>query len=276
MSNEDPSGSPEDLAPQAALRQLRGSRVGNQTRAQARRDAFKAVLERLDLSPTELARRAGLTNANAFFNFLNGRSGSLSQETVDKILAVLPGVSPEELTAQLPPDAAYRSASPWAAPGTGWPILIYEAEAGVWRQSAKLPPTRWASVPMPTDLPSPGPAAFAVRIKGAGAERLYSWGTVAICLPLPELLPLVHSGCRILVHRERVGRHELTLRELVIDGGKAWLWPRSSHPEHQIPVAVPWPLREPGLAYGSGADELVLIKGVVIATWQPEAALDLA
>jgi len=223
-----------------------------------------------------LARRAGLSNANAFFNFLNGRSGSLSQETLDKILEVLPGVSPEELMARLPPDPAYRSASLWAGSSGGWPAILYEAEAGTWRRSAKLPPTRLAVVPMPADLPPPGPTAFAVRLKGAGAERLYPWGAIAICLPLSEMLPLVGSGCRILVRREKAGRHELTLRELVIEEGKAWLWPRSSHPDHQMPIAVPWPLSGPVAAGGDPPEELVFIEGVVIATWQPEAALDLS
>jgi len=273
MSHEDPTGPSRDPARPPDTQPPQDTRSGIEARAEARRDSLRAILTRLDLTPTELARRAGLPNANIFFNFFNGRSASLSQATQDKILAALPGVTQEELTGRLSIDAPHQASSLWAMSPGKWPVLTCEAEAGVWRRSAKLPPGKWLTVPTPKDLPSPGPAAFAVRLKGAGADRLYPPGTIAVCVPLSELP--VRSGCRVLVHCDDGRRHELTLRELVLEEGKAWLWPRSSHPEHQVPIAVPWPLYEP-VPTMIGLNEVLLsIEGVVTATWQPEAALGL-
>ena len=273
MSNEDPTGPSQDPAQSTDPQPPRDTRSGTWAGGQTRRDALRAVLARLDITPTELARRAGLTNANSFFNFFNGRSASLSQATQDKILVALPGVTQEELTGRLPTDAPHRASSLWAASPGKWPVLTCEAESGVWRRSAKLPPEKWLMVPMPKDLPSPGPAAFAVRLKGVGADRLYPSGTIAVCVPLSEIP--VRNGCRVLVHREGGRRHELTLRELVLGEGKAWLWPRSSHPEHQVPITVPWPLYEPVTTLIGVNEVLLSIEGVVTATWQPEAALGL-
>ena len=273
MSNEDPTGPSRDPARPTDSQPPRNTRSGTEARAQARRDALRAVLTRLDLTPSELARRAGLSNANSFFNFFNGRSASLSQATQDKILAALPGVTQEELTGRLAADATHQASSLWAVSPGKWPMLTCEAEAGVWRRSAKLPPEKWLMVPIPKGLLAPEPAAFAVRLKGAGADRLYLPGTIAVCVPLSEV-PL-RTGCRVLVHREGGRRHELTLRELVLGEGRAWLWPRSSHPEHQVPIVVPWPLYEP-VTTVIGLNEVQLsIEGVVTATWQPEAALGL-
>jgi hypothetical protein len=68
--------------------------------AERRREAFRRVLKKFDMTPTDLVRAAGLkaTNANAIFNFLNGRAASLRQATYEKLLRALPGVTIEELT----------------------------------------------------------------------------------------------------------------------------------------------------------------------------------
>ncbi len=276
MLNEDQTGPGNGPLTTAASPTKRDANVGAIARAQARRVAFKTVMNRAAVTPTELARLAGLSNPNSIYNFLNGRSSSLSQATMESILAALPGVTQEVLTGNLPRgEPAFQPGNLWAASRDGWPVLTAEAEAGVWRRSARLAPARWALVPMPSDLPPPGPAAFAVRLKGTGADGLYPQGTTAVCLPLTQMLPAIRSGCRVLVRRERAGRHELTVQKLMLEESRAWLWPYSSDPAHQAATALPWPLYGP-VALGTGADEMqISIEGVVIATWQPEAALGL-
>ena len=65
------------------------------------------------------------------------------------------------------------------------------------------------------------------------------------------------------------------MRKLVIEECRAWLRPRSTHPEHQAPLAVPWPLSGP-VRIGTGdSAEFLFIEGIAIATWQPEAVLGL-
>lgn len=275
-NNEDPTGPAKGPAPDAAPSAKRRGRIGSEDRAEARRDAFKAMMHRLDTYPTDIARRAGLSNANSLFNFLSKRSASLAQSTLDRIVAAFPGTRADEWTGRLPPDPAFRPGNLWAVARGGWPVLTCEAEAGAWRRSARLPPQKWVLVPMPSDLPPPGPLAFAVRLKGRGADLLYPVGTVAVCLPLQQMLPSISTGCRVLVRLERRQRHELTVKELVIEEAQAWLWPRSSDPVHHAPIAVPWPLHGP-VAVGAGVDATLLsIEGAVVATWQPEAALSLS
>ena len=242
MPNEDPIGPAKGPAHDAASRTKRWPRIGSRDRAEARRDAFKAMMSRLDTYPTDIARRADLPNANAIFNFLGDRSASLSQSTLDRIVAAFPGTRHDEWTGRLPPDPAFRPGNLWAVARGGWPALTCEAEAGVWRRSPRLSPDKWALVPMPSDLPPPGPFAFAVRLKGKGADLLYPPGTVAVCLPLEQMLPSLRTGCRVLVRLERHRRHELAVQELVIDGPQAWLWPRSSEAVHHVPTPLPWPL----------------------------------
>lgn len=274
-TEEDPPGPAKGPALNVVPSNNRAVRIGAPERAQARREALKAVLRRADITAAELARRAGLPNANLLYNFLSKRSHSLSQITIDRLLAALPDVTQAELTGHSPPDPAYKPGDLWAVAKGGWPVLTAEAQAGVWGRSAKLPPRMWRLVPLPSDLPPPGPSAFAVRLLGAGADGLYPVGTIAICLPLEQALPLVRSGCRVLVHRERARWHELTAQELVLEHNRAVLWPHSSNPAHQAATILPWPLYGP-VAIGTGADEVLLsIEGIIVATWQPEAALGL-
>jgi len=65
--------------------------------ADRRRAALKRVLEQSGRSPAAVAREAGLANANTIYNFLKGRSNSLSVPTCEKLAAVL-GISLSALT----------------------------------------------------------------------------------------------------------------------------------------------------------------------------------
>lgn len=65
--------------------------------AEARREALRRLMAREGLSCTELARRAGFPSPNRLYNFLRGRSLSLSTDTLACILAVLPQANLVEL-----------------------------------------------------------------------------------------------------------------------------------------------------------------------------------
>jgi hypothetical protein len=50
---------------------------------------------------------------------------------------------------------------------------------------------------------------------------------------------------------------EATLKEYVVDEkGVAWLWPRSTHPEHQQPISYA----------GDGVEEVVVV-GIVVGAY---------
>ena len=60
--------------------------------AAARRYVLRELMAQEGLTPTELSRRAGFSSANAIYNFLGGRSLSLSSNSLAAIRAALPHV----------------------------------------------------------------------------------------------------------------------------------------------------------------------------------------
>lgn len=60
--------------------------------AEARRRALRLILAQTQLTPTALARMAGFPSPNAIYNFLHGRTHSLSANTIARIGEVLPTV----------------------------------------------------------------------------------------------------------------------------------------------------------------------------------------
>jgi hypothetical protein len=69
----------------------------------------------------------------------------------------------------------------------------------------------------------------------------YPDGTIILCIRFGDLGRNPISGDRVVcVRRNRQGLVEATVKEFVIDDdGQPWLWPRSTHPEHQTPLALP-------------------------------------
>jgi hypothetical protein len=67
------------------------------TDAERRRRALKQALDGHNLTPTEASRAAGLVTPNSIYNFLSGRSNSLSQATMERLARAIPDASLEEL-----------------------------------------------------------------------------------------------------------------------------------------------------------------------------------
>ncbi len=66
------------------------ARLGGEL-AEQRRFALQKALDDHGLTPAALARKAGLSTPNLFYNLLSGRSISLSHETYERIRPYLPG-----------------------------------------------------------------------------------------------------------------------------------------------------------------------------------------
>lgn len=71
---------------------------GRKTRADRRRRALRDFMELEGITPSRLAREAGMKSPNALYNFLSGRSNSLSQETYERLVRSRPGIRMRELT----------------------------------------------------------------------------------------------------------------------------------------------------------------------------------
>ena len=227
--------------------------------AARRRRAIRHFLDRHDITAANLAHRAGLPNANAIYNFLSGRTGSLSQGTLERIAAVFPGTSIDELTGRF-------ETSSCSGDHTEVPV-VSEAWPGRWRVPVPMPAQPPVVIVPASLLTRAAGDLFAVRVSGPGAERLYQPGAILVCRPFEPTDSRLPAGSRIVVVRERSREVETTIHELVIDGDRAWLWPRSDRPEHQVPLSVPWPL--PVVTTGSHGTRIHL-KGIVIASWQAE------
>ena len=72
-----------------------------ETEAERRRKAFKQFMHRRGWSVTRWARLANMSNWNHIYAYVNGKSKSLNQETIDR-LSTAAGVSPEEIFGQAP------------------------------------------------------------------------------------------------------------------------------------------------------------------------------
>ena len=237
--------------------------VANQANAERRRSGLLGFLQRHAISPTELSRMIGQPSPNSLYNHLGGRSASLGVETVERILALFPGETFERLVNWPVPSAQHTE------PGENQVPITLTACAGEWCKRPELTGLRRSTVTIPEGLPLPGPDGFAVQVRSPGAEGLYPVGTLLICGPLPVGREPLPSGTRVIVRRENNRDHtvEISVREVVVDGEHAWLWPRSSHPEHQAPFRTRLPLFG---TFPADRRSLASVLGRVIASVQPE------
>jgi hypothetical protein len=228
--------------------------------AERRRQALRTLLARHGLTPRDLARAAGMPTGNSLYNFLKGRTESLSQQTLERIVAAVPGTTMAELSG-LAPAGRHGAASGHLV------AITMVAQAGAWRTSTRLPAGDWSAMTFPTGPGIPAPDLFAVRVRTPGAELIYPDGTALVCRPIGGSLDGLPDGARIVIRRERPGRCETTVRELRRHDGVPWLWLRSTHPEHQEPV--------PLATRDNGADRrsrigVVTPLGLVLASWRIE------
>lgn len=81
--------------------------------SEKRRKAFQAFLDKYNFTAASLARACGMPTANTFYNFVNGHTAMLSDETMDLIVQSVPGSTLAELTGErhAPKRTARRSAT---------------------------------------------------------------------------------------------------------------------------------------------------------------------
>ena len=214
--------------------------AGAAARANRWRDALRWLLTKHRLLPADLARRIGAPNPNLIYNFLSGRSHSLSQETLERICAALPGTEMCDLfgPARLRPATC---------------LIVAEAVAGAVQDSFMLPPALQHLMSLPGAW-GHSPELFGVRVGLPGAGRLYRAGSLLLCRPYDggggsDLA----AGCRVIVQQPLGAGVEVTVRELAL------------RPAPGRPAADPDALRWP-------AHPSICLAGIVIASWQPEPA----
>jgi len=210
-------------------------------RANRWRDALRQLLDHHQVSPAELARRINAPNPNFLYNFFNSRSHSLAQDTLERICRALPGTEISDLF------GVPRQQSATCR-------IIAEAITGVAQDSFVLPPERQQVLPLPGSL-GHDPEVFGVWVGLSGSGWLYPAGAILLCRPYSGQGDDLQGGCRVIVQRPLGDGVEVTVRELTAGlRGPAQALARL----HRVQLPI-------------GAT--ILLSGVVIASWRPEAAL---
>jgi hypothetical protein len=216
------------------VKRPRDSDVRKQQRAEQRRRALRETLTNADMTPTDAARAAGLPSANAIFNFLQGRSGTLSQTTLEKLAQAIPGASLASL-------AGLESTDNVAPPVRAIQVRA-AAAAGLMQSAFDLPLRQQTQACMPISEELHTTGAFGVIVREPGAEKLFPEGSILVCVPMHSYDGQLRDGNKVILQRIVGGKVEVTVRELELQANEAWLWPRSTHHEHQNPVRMPFTL----------------------------------
>ncbi len=146
--------------------------------------------------------------------------------------------------------------------------VMGEVQAGVWHESTAWPEEDQYTLAVPA-IDSWAKSCYGVAVKGDSMNLRYPEGTVLIVIPLMEYPLALKSGDNVIVHRQRAGIVESTVKELVVKGKTAQLLPRSDNPRFREPVNIHWPH-----ACAETTDvESVEIVAVVVGSYKMEKRL---
>lgn len=190
-----------------------------------RREILRQFINDRGLKIARWAKDAGV-DKNSIYNFLNGHSKALDMRTYAK-LARIAEVPLHQLTGDVP-----EPPSPTAV----W--VVGTVEAGAFREAVEWDRSKWYAV----DVPVPERfrrKAKALEVRGYSMDLEYLPGAVVIWVDFLDYRPPRHEDHVIVYSHRSTGEVEATVKELRIDdGGRQWLWPRSTKPEHQQPINV--------------------------------------
>lgn len=212
-----------------------------------RRDALRSFMREKNLEIAKWAK-ASHVSANSIYNFMNGRSDSLSINAYGK-LARTANAPIWRLTGEKP-----EPPSPTSMYVTG------AVEAGVFVEAVQWDEDQWYAI----DVPIPAcfrSTAKALEVRGQSMNLVYTDGSIVM---YNEVLDFREpkSGDKVIVYRHMDGGEiEATVKQYIVEDGEAWLWPRSSHPDHQQPLKL--------LQDVAGVESIV-IHGIVIGSYKPE------
>jgi phage repressor protein C with HTH and peptisase S24 domain len=215
--------------------------------ADDRRELLRAFINERGLKIARWAKDSGV-DKNSIYNFLNGHSQALDPRTYAKLARTVE-VPSWKLTGDQP-----EPPSPTAIWVTGY------VEAGAFREAIEWDSSRWYAV----DVPVPErfrKRARALEVRGVSMDLEYRPGSIVIWVDYLDFRPPRHEDHVIVYSHHRDGTVEATVKELrIADDGRRWLWPRSSHPEHQAPVDIENPPEE---------IETIELRGIVVGDYRP-------
>lgn len=215
----------------------------DETQAKTRQRIEKA-LEITGWTPSRLAKEAGLA-ASTLSRFLyQPVKYTISLKTMTKVDDVVreylesQPFSPETIRHQI---EYFKDAPDALEPTDSAMISLHvrgSVQAGQWSEAMEWPADEWQRITLPR--PDGHRAYFGLRVKGPSMNQVYPEGTILVCVPFHDYDHALNEGDHVIVQRWEAGQVEATVKELRQSGdGGIWLWPRSDHPEHQTPIALP-------------------------------------
>jgi repressor LexA len=199
--------------------------VSHQT-AELRRARLLAVMRERGMSAAEWTRAAGVSSGT-LYNFLNGRSASLSVAVIEK-LAKAAALTPASLL--LIEDSQIISEIQTTK-------VIGQVQGGAWSESLEWSAEEYFEILVP--IPAPYKAvAFGLKVVGPSMNLLYPDGTFLVCVNVNEFHRPPRSGDRVIARRQRADLYETTVKEVARRGDAHFLIPRSDHPAHQKAVPL--------------------------------------
>lgn len=217
--------------------------------ADQRREILRQFIVDHGLKIARWAKDSGV-DKNSIYNFLNSHSNALDPRTYAKLAR----------TAEVP---VWRLSGDQPEPPSPTAIWVSgHVQAGDFREAAEWDRSRWYAV----DVPVPDRFrrhAKALEVRGESMNLEYRPGAVVIWVDMLDFRPPRHEDHVIVYAHQNDGKVEATVKELRIDDDRRqWLWPRSSDPEHQLPINIDNPPPEV---------KSIEIKGIVIGDYRPRA-----
>ena len=185
-------------------------------------------MEARGLKAKPWCERAGVS-PNTIYNFMNGRSESLAQDSIEK-LAAAEGVPASFLLGEgvIPLARSTQSIT-----------VMGHVQAGAWADTYEWPEEERYAI----NVPKFGhiyEKAHGLLVRGDGINELYPDGSIVCVVNIHEYDRVIKSKALVVCERSDLsGNIEASVKQLQIDEeGRAWLWPRSTNPQFQQPIAV--------------------------------------
>lgn len=189
-----------------------------------RRELLRTFINERGLKVARWAKTSGVA-ANSIYNFLNGHSDALDLRTYAKLAR----------TAEVPAWKLSGDTPEPSSPSSIW--VVGYVEAGNFQEAVEWDPSRWYAIDVPVE------ARFrrttkALEVRGPSMNVDYKPGTIVLWVDVQDARPPQNLDHVIVYSYSHDDSIEATVKELRIVDGKRWLWPKSDHPEHQMPLDI--------------------------------------
>jgi repressor LexA len=218
---------------------------------------LQAAIDDARMSPSRASQLAGFSE-DLLRNLFRGKTKTLNMEAVVNLAQVL-GVSVEWLATGNASESEHLRRSPNHLKVVNVDRrarVMGRVEAGVWREALEFDTDAQYDVPIVNDVMIDGIPLAGLEVSGTSFNKVYPSGTIVLVASLMDLGRDAFDGEVCVVHRRnRNGLYEATLKQLeVMDDGARYLWPCSTDPRYQEPIAL-----EP-----NGEDDDIAITAVVV------------